>query len=77
MKIHSTFDRELPTSHSLTYQPYIDGLRAIAVGGVLLSHFDVAGFAGGYLGVDVFFVISGYLITQLIVKAISNGGLSL
>jgi len=48
------------------YRADIDGLRAVAVVAVLLFHLHVPGFAGGYVGVDVFFVISGYLITGLI-----------
>jgi peptidoglycan/LPS O-acetylase OafA/YrhL len=48
------------------YRPDIDGLRAIAVAAVVLFHAEVRGFGGGYVGVDVFFVISGYLITQLL-----------
>jgi peptidoglycan/LPS O-acetylase OafA/YrhL len=51
----------------MTYRPDIDGLRAIAVLAVILYHAEVPGFGGGYVGVDVFFVISGYLITQLLV----------
>jgi peptidoglycan/LPS O-acetylase OafA/YrhL len=49
------------------YRPEIDGLRAIAVIVVVLYHAGL-GFTGGYVGVDVFFVISGYLITKLILK---------
>jgi len=45
------------------YRPDIDGIRAVSVLAVILFHFGVPGFAGGFVGVDVFFVISGYLIT--------------
>lgn len=48
------------------YRPDIDGLRALAVIAVILFHSRMPGFGGGYVGVDVFFVISGYLITQLL-----------
>lgn len=54
----------------------INGLRAIAVGLVLLFHFDVAPFQGGFVGVDVFFVISGYLMTQIILSGLQEGRFS-
>jgi peptidoglycan/LPS O-acetylase OafA/YrhL len=50
----------------LRYMPALDGLRAAAVGAVLLYHGDVTWAAGGYLGVDAFFVLSGFLITSLL-----------
>ena len=56
----------------------IEGLRAIAVIAVLLFHFDIPGFGGGYVGVDVFFVISGYLITSLLInEREANGRISI
>lgn len=59
----------------LDYRPDVDGLRAIAVIAVVLFHFGVPGFPGGFVGVDIFFVISGYLITRLLVA--KGGQLSL
>lgn len=50
-----------------TYKPFIDGLRAIAILTVVCSHIDLPGFGGGYVGVDIFFVISGYLIINQII----------
>ncbi|MDD5349592.1 MAG: acyltransferase family protein [Chthoniobacteraceae bacterium] len=61
---------------SPTYRPEIDGLRALAVLPVILYHAKL-GFPGGYTGVDVFFTISGFLITSLILKDIESGKFSL
>jgi peptidoglycan/LPS O-acetylase OafA/YrhL len=49
--------------------PALDGLRAVAVAAVLLYHADVGSFTGGFLGVDVFFVLSGYLITCVLLDS--------
>ena len=55
------------------YRPEIDGLRAVAVIPVMLFHAGFELFSGGYVGVDVFFVISGYLITSIIIKEKEEG----
>ena len=60
-----------------TYRPEIDGLRAVAVLPVILYHAGLPGFEGGFVGVDVFFVISGYLITTIILRELNEGTFSL
>ena len=57
---------------ALGYRPEIDGLRAVAVLPILLFHLDVEGLAGGFVGVDVFFVISGYLITRIVRRDVAD-----
>ncbi|MGO9384248.1 MAG: acyltransferase family protein [Mycobacterium sp.] len=56
------------------FRPDIEGLRAIAVVAVVLFHADVPGVGGGFVGVDVFFVISGFLITGLLWREVSTSG---
>jgi len=62
---------------SIKYRPEIDGLRAIAVLLVVLYHLEIPFITGGFIGVDVFFVISGYLITSILLKDIKNNEYSL
>ena len=59
------------------YRPEIDGLRAIAVISVLLSHTFPSILPGGFVGVDIFFVISGFLITRLIFKDLQEKSFSI
>jgi len=61
----------------LQYRKEIDGLRAIAVIPVILFHAGIFGFSGGYIGVDIFFVISGYLITTIILDELAQNKFSI
>ncbi|MEA3381951.1 MAG: acyltransferase family protein [Pseudomonadota bacterium] len=60
-----------------SYRPEIDGLRALAVIPVILIHSGVEAFSGGFLGVDIFFVISGFLITSIIWREVECGTFSI
>lgn len=61
----------------MQYRREIDGLRAIAVVPVILFHAQFSIFSGGYVGVDVFFVISGYLITSILISELEQGNFSI
>ncbi len=61
----------------INYRPEIDGLRAIAVLPVILFHLGVPWMSGGFVGVDVFFVISGFLITSILIKDLETGTFTL
>ncbi len=61
----------------MKYRPEVDGLRAVAVVPVILFHADFHWFRGGFVGVDVFFVISGYLIGSIILEHLRAGDFSL
>lgn len=55
------------------YRADIDGLRAVAVLSIVMFHLGIEAFGGGYVGVDIFFVISGFLITSIIVRELADG----
>ncbi|RYZ76896.1 MAG: acyltransferase, partial [Proteobacteria bacterium] len=61
----------------MQYRPEIDGLRAVAVLPVILFHAGIHPFNGGYVGVDVFLVISGFLITSLLINEVRQEGFSI
>jgi peptidoglycan/LPS O-acetylase OafA/YrhL len=63
-----------PRTARLPYWPALDGLRALAVGAVLLYHADMPWLPGGFLGVEIFFTLSGYLITTLLLAEWGVGG---
>ena len=68
----------MATPRGIRYIPAIDGLRAVAVIAVMLYHLGFTWIPGGFLGVDLFFVISGYVITRLLLDSIQrSGGLDL
>lgn len=70
----ATVDTPVLKKAPSTWRPDIQGLRALAVGLVLVAHAGVPLVEGGYIGVDVFFVISGFLITQLLLREVERSG---
>ena len=66
----------MPTGLDNAYRTDIDGLRALAILSVLVYHSDVLLFSGGFTGVDIFFVISGYLIGGHIYSELTSGRFS-
>ena len=64
-------------TNNMKYRPEIDGLRAIAVVPVILYHAGFKAFSGGFIGVDIFFVISGFLITTIIISELNKGVFSI
>ncbi len=74
---HTAIEGGVTPGRTLAYRPAIDGLRAIAVVAVMIFHLNHAWLPGGFVGVDVFFVISGYLITSIILRQCEAGSFSL
>jgi peptidoglycan/LPS O-acetylase OafA/YrhL len=64
-------------SNSIAYRPEVDGLRALAVLPVIFFHSGLNLFSGGFVGVDIFFVISGYLITSIILRELADDSFSI
>src|SRR5215510_4097349 len=60
-------------SNPTFFRPDVEGLRAVAVMLVLLYHAEIGGVSGGFVGVDVFFVVSGFLITSLLIREADDG----
>ena len=76
--LREPIDRSPEHAEPSRFIPHVQGLRAIAVLAVVLYHFWPARFSGGYVGVDIFFVISGFLITAgLLNEAERSGTVSL
>src|SRR5206468_7769665 len=65
---------EPTTGWDAGYRSYLDGLRAVAVYLVVLFHAGSSWFEGGYVGVDVFFVLSGFLVTRLLLRDLEAAG---
>jgi peptidoglycan/LPS O-acetylase OafA/YrhL len=73
MKLHPDAGRR---DDILAYKPFVDGLRAVSILAVVTHHAGLPGVSGGFVGVDVFFVISGYLIINQIVAGLASGRFS-
>ena len=69
------FEKGKQRKTKMRYMPGLDGLRAIAVLGIIIYHLNRKWLTGGFIGVDTFFVISGYLITSLLLKEYEERGL--
>jgi peptidoglycan/LPS O-acetylase OafA/YrhL len=69
--------KESVANTAVTYRPDVDGLRAVAVMGVVAYHLGAFRAHGGFVGVDVFFVISGYLISSVILRDLEQSRFSL
>src|SRR6187200_3538462 len=71
---HPSSFLRLTGPHGVTHQPGLDGVRGLAVGAVVAFHLGIGGASGGYLGVSLFFTLSGLLIGTLILNEIVTTG---
>lgn len=74
--VNEYFDKQKYVAQKLNYRADIDGLRAVAIGAVVVYHALPFRVPGGFIGVDIFFVISGYLISSIIFKGLNRGSFS-
>jgi peptidoglycan/LPS O-acetylase OafA/YrhL len=72
--IDTDVGREPSARGALRYRPHLDGLRTVAVYLVVAYHAELGAFSGGFIGVDIFFVLSGYLVTQILVRDLASVG---
>jgi peptidoglycan/LPS O-acetylase OafA/YrhL len=77
MLLNFEIARNKPRNHIWSYWPEIDGLRSIAVLSVFVFHFDRQLLSGGFVGVDIFFAISGFLITTILLNDFDQGHFSI
>ena len=73
----ASFELSPLAAGTLGFRPDIQGIRALAVGLVVVHHIAPSRLTGGYIGVDVFFVVSGYLITALLLREVERDGADL
>jgi peptidoglycan/LPS O-acetylase OafA/YrhL len=71
---HATVHLVVTQRELRRYRPDVEGLRAVAILLVVFQHFSIPGFGGGFIGVDVFFVISGFVITSMLIRSSSSSG---
>lgn len=76
-KTQDKVSKGIVVTNATGFRKDINGLRALAVTAVVLYHFNVGGLIGGFIGVDVFFVISGFLMTGIITKGLQQGDFSI